>query len=467
MLSRFLILGGIFVGTTVAAISTGQAPGGIGVIRVSGPEAFQICDRIFHSKFSRHISEMAGYTAALGEIYKHDGMKLDDCVALVFRGPKSYTGEDVVELSCHGGLYVTRQVLDEVFRNGAVPAGPGEFTRRAFLNGKLDLAQAESVMEIVSAGGRHTMLAAQAAESGTLSRHIDGICEKLEKLAAHLAAWADFPEEDVEAVDEAEMRDSLCVCEGELENLLNGFEKGRLFREGLKTVLAGRPNVGKSTLMNLIAGHERSIVTPFAGTTRDIVEEQVSLAGVPLLLADTAGIRETDNPVEKIGVESARKRLKSAELIIAVFDWSERLCDEDMYLTELVRGYPTIAVVNKCDLEQHIDLKYIKANFKCYVTASASNNEGLDELEQAFTKLIGIENFDTGHGELFTDRQRVAALTAKDAVEQAIGALDMGLTLDAVTVCVEDALSSLYHLLGKNVSEEIVDQVFERFCVGK
>lgn len=452
---------------TVAAISTGQAPGGIGVIRVSGPEAITVCDRVFRAKFSRRLAEMAGYTAALGEVFGQDGVKLDDCVALVFRGPKSYTGEDVVELSCHGGLYVTRQVLAEVLRAGAQPAGPGEFTKRAFFNGKIDLAQAESVMEIIGAQGRRSMLAAQAAGSGALSRRIDEICGRLEELAAHLAAWSDFPEEDVDIVDTGELNTSLSICRDELSKLLEGFERGRIFREGLRTVIAGRPNVGKSTLMNMLAGRERSIVTPYAGTTRDVVEEQVALAGVPLLLADTAGLRETEDPVEKIGVESARRRLKSAELVLAVFDWSRELEREDVELLEAVRGLPVIAVVNKCDLEQRLDFGFIEKNFKYYVKISAARDVGFAGLEAAFTRLMGTESFDTGQAELFTDRQRSAALCAKTAVEQGLDAVRLGMTLDAVTVCVEDALNALFRLTGRKVSDEIIDQVFERFCVGK
>lgn len=455
------------MGATIAAVSTGQAPGGIGVIRVSGPEAFEICDKVFRSKFGGRLSEMAGYRAALGEVFAEDGRKLDDCVALVFRGPKSYTGEDVVELSCHGGLYITRQVLAEVISCGAVPAGPGEFTKRAFFNGKMDLTQAESVMEMIGARGRRSALAAQAAGSGMLSRRIEGICKRLEGLGAHLAAWADFPEEDVDVVDAEEVKASLCVCSDELSRLLDGFDRGRVFREGLRTVIAGRPNVGKSTLMNLLAGRERSIVTPYAGTTRDVVEEQVQLNGVPLLLADTAGLRETEDPVERIGVESAREYLKNAELVLAVFDWSEGMGDEDIRLIESVRGTPVIAVVNKCDLKQKIDMKLIEDNFGQFVKISAASGSGVEDLEAAFTKLIGAENFGMDEAELFTERQRSAAMEAKAAVEQGLDAVERGLTLDAVTVCVEDALNALFKLTGRRVSEEIVDRVFENFCVGK
>lgn len=449
---------------TIAAISTGQAPGGIGVIRVSGPEAFSICERVFRPKLGRKLSEMSGYTAALGEVWS--GTKLDDCVALVFRGPKSYTGEDVVELSCHGGLYVTRQVLAEVLKCGAAPAGPGEFTKRAFFNGKLDLAQAESVMEIISAQGRNSMLAAQAAGSGLLSKRIGNISERLEGLAAHLAAWSDFPEE-VDLIDIGEVAISLGICKEELSQLLKGFDQGKIFREGLRTVITGRPNVGKSTLMNLLAGRERSIVTPYPGTTRDVVEELVSLAGVPLMLADTAGLRHTEDPVECIGVESARRCLKNAELVLAVFDWSNELMEEDFKLIESIRELPVIAIVNKCDLEQRIDLDFIVSNFRYYVKISASRNIGFDSLELAFNKFIGAENFDAGQAELFTERQRAAALAAKSAVEQGGEAIKQGLTLDAVTVCIEDALNALFQLTGRRVSDEIIDQVFERFCVGK
>lgn len=452
---------------TIAAVSTGQAPGGIGVIRVSGPEAFLVCDRVFYPKFGRRIPDMAGYTAALGEIRQGDGVKLDDCVALVFRGPRSYTGEDVVELSCHGGLYVTRQVLALLLENGASPAGPGEFTKRAFLNGKMDLAQAESVMELIGAKGRQAMLTAQAAGSGALSRRIGVVAKKLEEQLSHLAAWADFPEEDVDIVDINHLDTCLCGCRDELTELLRGFDRGRVFREGISTVIAGRTNVGKSTLMNLLAGGERSIVTPYAGTTRDIVVEQVSLGGVPLMLADTAGLRKTGDPVERIGVEAARRRLESAELVLAVFDWSEELGDEDRGLAKSCADMPAIAVVNKCDLERKIDMEFIKSNFKYYVCVSAAKEEGLDDLAAALSKLLGTEDVDAGRAELFTERQRSAALKAREALEQGIDAVRTGMTLDAVTVCVEDALDALFQLTGQKVSDEIADQVFQRFCVGK
>lgn len=452
---------------TIAAISTGQAPGGIGVIRISGPRALAVAQRVFRSRSGRGLAEIPGYQALLGQAFGAGGEALDDCVALVFRAPKSYTGEDVVELSCHGGLYVTRRVLEEVLAAGASPAGRGEFTKRAYLNGKLDLAQAESVMELIGATGRQAARMARAGGSGRLSRRLEKIREDLEGVAAHLAAWADFPDEDVEELSQAELRGVLERCKAGLDSLLAQFEKGRIFREGLRTVIVGRPNVGKSTLMNWLAGRERSIVTPYAGTTRDVVEEPVSLAGVPLLLADTAGLRETDDPVEEIGVAAARQRLASAELALAVFDQSQALSGEDFQLMEELRQVPAIAVVNKSDLESRIDEEALRKAFPYVVECSAAEGRGLEALEEALAALLGTSDFDPDAGELFTQRQRRAAASAGEALDQALEALEAGVTLDAVTVCLDAALGDLYELTGQRVSEAVVDQVFERFCVGK
>lgn len=451
--------------TTIAAIATGQAPGGIGVVRISGPEAVSIAAGIFDSVSHKPLHLLPGYRAAYGQVSAEDGSRLDDCVALVFRAPKSYTGEDVVELSCHGGLYITRQVLGRVLEAGARLAGPGEFTRRAFLNGKMDLAQAESVMALIGAKGEQAARLARAGGSGALSRRIREVCAELEGIGAHLAAWADFPEEDVEAVNNSELAAGLEGCLDHLQRLLSGFRRGRLCREGLRTVIAGRPNVGKSTLMNLLSGHNRSIVTPFPGTTRDVVEEPAVLAGVPLLLADTAGLREAEDPVEQIGIASARERIQSAQLVLAVFDWSQELLQEDFRLIDSLRDLPAIAVINKSDLPGRLDVDQIHASFAHVVAISAGEGLGLEELEKEFSSFL--HGFDPDGGELFTDRQQQAVSRAKGALEEGIEALKLGLTLDAVTVCVEDALAALFELTGKRVSEEIIDQVFETFCVGK
>ncbi len=452
---------------TIAAISTAPAPGGIGIVRISGPEAFAIGDRVFRGIRKTPLSQMKGYTAQLGGAYTQVGERLDDVVALVFRGPKSYTGEDVVELSCHGGLYLTKRLLQEVLDAGAVPAGPGEFTRRAFLNGKVDLAQAEAVMGLIGASGEQARRAAQAGSSGVLSQRIRRVRENLLTLAAHLAAWADFPEEDVPQVEEGELLSSMEAAQQEISSLLAGFDRGKMYREGLATVIAGRPNAGKSTLMNLLSGCERSIVTQYAGTTRDVVEETVTLAGVPLRLADTAGIRDTSDPVESIGVAAAKKRLETAQLVLAVFDSSQELTKEDRDLMDSLEGVPAVAVINKTDLPTRIDVEEIRSHFEKVAFLSAAQGEGLEELEQALSEILDTKDFHPEEGVLFTQRQRQDAQRAYDSLEEGREALELGMTLDAVTVCVEDALNSLSALTGEQVSEEIVDQVFEQFCVGK
>lgn len=452
---------------TIAAISTAPAPGGIGIVRISGKDAFAVADQVFRGVSRKPIAQMKGYTAQLGGAYTQGGEKLDDVVALVFRGPKSYTGEDVVELSCHGGLYVTKRLLQTVLDAGASPAGPGEFTRRAFLNGKLDLAQAEAVMGIIGASGEQAMKAAEAGSSGVLSRKIQQVKEGLLTQASHLAAWADFPEEDVPEVEEQELLSGIRQGEQALVALLQGFDRGKMYREGLATVIAGRPNAGKSTLMNLLSGCERSIVTQYAGTTRDVVEETVMLAGVPLRLADTAGIRDTEDPVESIGVQAARKRLETAQLVLAVFDSSQSLTKEDRELMDTLQGVPSIAIVNKTDLPTEIDVGEIQSHFEKTVFLSAASGEGLPELEQALSDILDTKEFHPEEGVLFTQRQRADAQRALESLQEGETALLSGVTWDAVTVCVEDALNALADLTGEHVSEEIVDQVFEEFCVGK
>lgn len=452
---------------TIAAISTAPAPGGIGMVRISGKDAFAVADRVFRGVSGRAVSQMKGYTAQLGGAFTPAGERLDDVVALVYRSPKSYTGEDVVELSCHGGLYVTKRLLQLVLDAGASPAGPGEFTRRAFLNGKVDLAQAEAVMGVIGASGEQALKAAQAGSSGVLSKKIQAIKAQLLVQASHLAAWADFPEEDVPAVEEQELLSAIRAGEESLTQLLAGFERGRMYREGLSTVIAGRPNAGKSTLMNLLSGCERSIVTQYAGTTRDVVEETVLLAGVPLRLADTAGIRDTDDPVESIGVQAAKRRLESAQLVLAVFDSSQSLEKEDWELMDSLQGVPAVAIVNKTDLPTQMDVGEIQRRFEKTVFLSAATGEGLEELEQALSEILDTKEFHPEEGVLFTQRQRADAQTALDSLREGEQAMALGMTLDAVTVCVEDALNALSALTGEQVSEEIVDRVFEEFCVGK
>lgn len=451
---------------TIAAISTAQGEGGIGVIRVSGKNSIEICDRIFKAVSGRKLSDMKGYTAALGHVYKDDE-KLDEVIATVFREPHSYTGENIVELSCHGGIFITREILRTVIEAGAEPALAGEFTKRAFLNGKLDLTEAEAVIDIISAKSKNAARAAILAKEGALWRRIENIKNKLVTTAAHFSAWADYPEEDIEEVSVESLSNTFNECLFDLNKLLSTYDMGQTVKEGIDTVIAGKPNTGKSTLMNLISGRNRSIVTDIPGTTRDIIEETVSVGGVILRLSDTAGMRDTEDKVEKIGVDIAKNRIKNCGLVLAVFDAGRELDEDDKKLIENVKDAPVIAVINKTDLEKKLDEKYIGDRIEKIVKISAKNGEGFDELCELIEKIAGTADFNPSEGILANERQRNAALNAKKSLEEATQALNAGMTFDAVTVSIEEAIENILELTGERVSDVVVDNVFHNFCVGK
>ena len=453
--------------STIAAISTPMGAGGIAVIRISGEDAKLVADKVFYSKSGKKVSELKGYQALFGDVKNDKGEKIDEAVALNFNAPNSFTGEDVVEISCHGGIFAVKEVLSVIYAAGAKPASPGEFTKRAFLNGKIDLTKAEAVMDIISAKGKEAMRSAVAAKDGALTKKIDGIKEKITELCGNLAAWADYPDDDIPQVDDIMLITYLDESEQELTKLLSTFNAGKIIREGINTVIAGKPNAGKSTLMNLLSGCERSIVSSYAGTTRDIVEETVMLGDIPLRLADTAGIRNTNDPIESIGVELTKKRLQSAEFIMAVFDSSEELSIEDEELMESIGEVPCLAIVNKCDLETKLDIKRIEEKFGKVAYISAKMGNGLEELQTKCEELLKVNELDGSGEALFTERQKHDAETALQAIVEAKNAFMLGLTLDAVTVSCEAALSALCELTGEKVSDSIVDNVFSRFCVGK
>ena len=454
------------MGKTIAAIATPMAVGGISVIRISGEEALMIGDRIFKPVSGKPLSDYRGYTAAYGQVYQGKEL-LDDGVATVFRAPKSYTGEDVVEISCHGGLLVTRQVLRAALEAGAVMAEPGEFTRRAFLHGKMSLTQAEAVVDVIGAGSEQSLRAARSVMQGALYQKIRGILDQLLAVSSHLSAYIDYPEEGVEAVESDQLLDSCRSALAQLKQLLSTFDQGRLIREGVETVIVGRPNVGKSTLMNLLSGCQKSIVTDIPGTTRDVVEETVQLGNVVLRLADTAGIRETDNPVEQMGVSMALERLETAGLILAVFDLSEPLTQEDQELISRLRQMPAVAVLNKSDLPSKLDKQYLHDNFKQIVEISAGTSQGVEALSEAITQLLSLTDLSGAGVWLQNERQRDCARRAAELLEEVCTTIEAGYTLDAVDVPLDSALSALMELSGEKVSDTVIDQVFSKFCVGK
>lgn len=452
--------------TTIAAISTAKASAGISVIRISGDDAIPIAERVFTANSDKALSEMKGYTCALGAAYA-DGEKLDECIATVFRAPHSYTGENIVELSCHGGLYVTNRVLRAVYDAGAEPAQAGEFTKRAFLNGKLDLVEAEAVMDIIAARSRGAVKAALSVKDGALSKRIDEVKTALLSKAAHLSAWADYPEEDIPEVEDNELSAALQNALEELSAILKSYDNGRLLRDGIDTAIVGKPNVGKSTLMNLLAGYDKSIVTEVAGTTRDVVEESVNLDDIILNLSDTAGIHQTNDVVEKIGVDKAKNRLNASSLILCVFDGSNELTDEDRELISEIGDAPAIAILNKEDLPQKIDETAIKAFFDTVIPMSAKNSEGVAELITAIRHICAIEDFSSAEALVYNERQRNLTKKAFDSTQEALTALEIGMTFDAVTVSIEEAVAYLCELTGERVTDEVVDRVFHNFCVGK
>ncbi len=454
------------INATIAAISTAKASAGISVIRISGNESISVADKIFRAKSNIPLSQMKGYTCALGAVYS-GSEKLDECIATVFRAPHSYTGENVVELSCHGGVYVTAQILRSVFDAGAQAAEPGEFTKRAFLNGKMDLLEAESVMDIISSRSKASVRAALNVKDGALSKRVDAIKEVLLNKAAHLNAWADYPEEDIPEVEEESLLSALENVKRQLDEIVRGYDNGRILKEGVDTVIAGKPNVGKSTLMNLLSGYDKSIVTSIAGTTRDIVEESVTLDDIVLNLSDTAGIRETGDEIESIGVEKARKKLNAAALLLCVFDASRELDQDDLNLIELVGDIPSIAIINKSDLPSIPDKEPINSKFNEVIYMSAKKADGLEELTAAVKRCCAIGDLNAANTLIYNERQRSLTINATKCVSDAIDALHIGLTFDAVTINIEEAISCLCELTGERITDEVVDRVFHTFCVGK
>lgn len=450
---------------TIAAIATAQMPAGIGVLRISGEGAIETAQKIFDSKSGKKLDKMAGYAAAYGKA--HDGdEEIDECIALVFRAPRSYTGEDVVEISCHGGAYIMRKVLKAAVKAGARLAEAGEFTKRAFLNGKLDLTSAEAVMDLIGAQGEAAAKSALSQHEGALYRDIVNIKKQLVEISADITAWIDFPDEGVPSLEPETLKANLENVSTSLKKLDENYERGKIMREGVDTVIIGKPNAGKSTLMNAVAGFEKSIVTQVPGTTRDVIEENVNFAGVVLRLFDTAGLRETEDIVESIGVSRAKKKIETSQLVFAVFDASRPLDEEDKKIIDLIKNKKTVAIFNKCDLPVKINKEYIKSNISNIVYISAAKGEGIDKLEEIVRGLTEA-GIDPNAALVANERQHECVLRAGDAVKASLEAVISGLTLDATSVGIEQAINSLCELTGERASEEIIDRVFSKFCIGK
>ncbi len=452
--------------STIAAVSTPNAVGGLAVIRISGERAIEIAEAVFRPAGSRKVSDMKGYTCAYGDAYDGDE-HIDDCILTVFRAPHSYTGEDTAEISCHGGLYVSKKILRAILAHGAENAEAGEFTKRAFLNGKLDLTQAEAVMDIISARGEKELKMAESLREGAAYRTARKCSDKLMKILGDLAAWADYPEEDIPEVEPDALMKELREVRSDLSTLVENYDSGRLIREGISTAIIGRPNVGKSTLFNCLSGCERSIVTDIAGTTRDIVEESVRLGDITLRLSDTAGIHDTDDVIEGIGVDMAEKMIDKAELVLAVFDGSCPLTEDDLYLVNKINKSNTIAVINKSDVEQKLNINELTKYLIHIVYISAKENSGVIDLKNKVEEIFSINEQTFENVSAANERQKKCIDSALRSIDEAISALEIGEMLDAVNVIIDEAEQSILSLTGEKITDAVVDEVFSRFCVGK
>ena len=467
---------------TIAAIATANAPGGIGIVRVSGPEAFAIAQEIFRPKNSLDWDNIHGYKMAYGTVcappcrcatspLASEGGDIDEAICLFFRGPGSYTGEDVAEFQCHGGPLLLQQVLRAVLDAGARMAGPGEFTRRAWLNGRLKLNQAEAVTRLINAQSEQGLRAAHAGMSGALGEEIERIRDGLTALAAHIGAWTDYPEEDISALRDCDTLDVLRESEAALTGLIERSQGAQAVLDGVSAALVGRPNAGKSSLLNCLAGYARAIVTALPGTTRDTVTETVRLGNLTLRLTDTAGLRETDHPAERAGVERSLAAMRGADLVLVVVDAVEGVTDEDRALLEQCDLERTVVVVNKIDLlssPRPFGAPPPQAKGAWHlVRTSAVTGEGLDDLARAAQAICRTAGFAPGEAMLATQRQAQCAADARCAVQEALAALEQGFAPDAVSVCLEDAVQALFSLTGERAGDAVVEEVFRGFCVGK
>ncbi|MCD8188855.1 MAG: tRNA uridine-5-carboxymethylaminomethyl(34) synthesis GTPase MnmE [Clostridiales bacterium] len=450
---------------TIAAIATAPGRGAIGILRISGSEAVDVLGRVFTPRGKTPLRDRQPGTLIYGDLRDGSGALIDRCLATFSIAPHSYTGEDTAELQCHGSAAALRAGLEALFQAGARQAGPGEFTRRAFLNGKLDLVQAEAVIDLIDAETDQAAKNAAGQLTGAMSQRINEIYDQLVDLMAHFHAVLDYPDEDIDPFESREISQYAATAAGDLAALEATYRRGRQLTEGVATAIVGAPNAGKSSLLNALLGYERAIVTDIPGTTRDTVEEKAQLGGVLLRLIDTAGLRDTADAVERLGVARSRAALERAELALVVMDGSRPLSEQDKSaLTAAGAAERVLVLVNKADLPQQIDLSEL-SGYEC-LSVSAKTQAGLPELERRVGQLFAQNG--APNGQLLTNaRQAEAVGRAARRLQGVQNALDTGMPLDAVLADVEDALDALGQVTGRQVAEDITDRIFSRFCVGK
>ena len=451
---------------TIAAISTPRGEGGIGIIRISGDKSFEILERIFNTKNPNR--DLGFYKFNYGFI--HDNGKIvDEVMAVRMKAPKTYTCEDVVEINCHGGHLISEKVLELVLKNGARHAEQGEFTKRAFMNGRIDLSQAEAVMDIIHGKTEKSISLSLEQLRGDMRDKIDSFKKALLDVTAHVNVVLDYPEEGIDDPLPSNLRENLENVYAEADRLISSYDKGKKIKEGIKTVIAGKPNVGKSTLLNSLLKEERAIVTHIPGTTRDVIEEIINIKGIPLVLTDTAGIRKTEDIVENIGVEKSKKFIENADLVLLVLDASRELESEDREVIEEIQNHnkKTIVLLNKIDLERKIELE--EFNLENILEISAKDNIGIEDMEERIYSYIVEENVEDSSEKLIITniRHKTALEKTKDAIRNIFETIDAGMPMDLISVDLKEALDSLSEITGEISSEDILDHVFGNFCVGK
>lgn len=452
---------------TIAAISTPRGEGGIGIVRISGNNALDILEKIFKPKSGKAIKGLRNYSINYGHVF--DGKTLvDEVLVSIMKAPNTYTREDIVEINCHGGFVITEKVLEVVLKNGARIAEIGEFTRRAFLNGRIDLTQAEAVIDLIHGKTEKSVSLSLNQLRGDLKEQIEHLKKLVLDVAAHINVVLDYPEEGIDDPLPEHLVENLQEVLDTTDRLIRSYDKGKMIKEGIKTAIVGKPNVGKSSILNSVLKEERAIVTHVAGTTRDVIEEVVNLKGIPLVLVDTAGIRKTDDLVENIGVEKSKKLIESADLILFVVDGSRPLDEEDMKIHEAIKAEKVIGILNKIDIKEDIDLSPLTKISK-WLEISAIKNQGIDEMEEEIYRHIIDENIEDSSQKITITnvRHKSALEKTKQSIENIFETIESGLPMDLMAVDIKGALDSLSEVTGEISSEDLLDHIFSNFCVGK
>ena len=459
----------MFIDDTIAAIATAPGEGGIGIIRISGEKSLQVAQSIFKSKSGKMIKDYNARTLIYGTVVDNEKV-IDEVLVAYMKGPNSYTAEDVIEINCHGGFISVKKILELILSKGVRLAEAGEFTKRAFLNGRIDLSQAEAIIDVIKSKTDMAHEVAQSQLEGSLAKKIKDLRRNVTEVLAHLEVSIDFAEEVVEEITYQTLEEKALELRNEIKKLYDTAESGKILRDGLKTVIVGKPNVGKSSLLNSILGENRAIVTDIAGTTRDVIEEFVNIKGIPLKIVDTAGIRETEDVVEKIGVEKSRESFSTADLVIMVLDASRKLSEEDMEILESLKNKKTIVLLNKMDLEPQIELEKIEefVNSEDIIKISALKHQGIEELQDKIEAMVYHGSVKNSSNLMITNsRHKDALFKAYESINDAISAIEQRMPYDFIEVDFKNIWDYLGYINGDTVREDLLDTIFANFCIGK